>query len=135
MPTASGVQRVTNGEGEASNPSWNPDGQHFAFSWTSGYAKGDFNVFVMDFGSRAVRAADSQRGQERESRLGAGRPHLVFASTRTGKSQIYTMLADGTQVKQLTREGDNRPPFGELSNYDHLLSALLRSAELCSRSR
>src|SRR5205807_996702 len=28
------VQRVTNGEGEASNPAWHPDGQHFAFSWT-----------------------------------------------------------------------------------------------------
>jgi TolB protein len=36
--------------------------------------------------------------------------HLVFASTRTGKSQIYTMLADGTQVKQLTKEGDNKMP-------------------------
>ena len=36
--------------------------------------------------------------------------HLVFASTRTGESQIYTMLADGTQVKQLTNQGDNRTP-------------------------
>ncbi len=25
-----GVERVTNGEGEASNPAWNPDGQHIA---------------------------------------------------------------------------------------------------------
>ncbi|HXJ43350.1 MAG TPA: hypothetical protein VNH18_28975, partial [Bryobacteraceae bacterium] len=47
-----GVERLTNGEGEASNPAWNPDGQHIAFSWTSGYAKGDWNIFVMDVGSR-----------------------------------------------------------------------------------
>ena len=45
------VQRITNGEGEASNPSWSPDGQRIAFSWTRGYAKGDWNIFVMDVGS------------------------------------------------------------------------------------
>ena len=37
---------------QASNPSWHPDGQHMAFAWTRGYAKGDFNIFVMDVGSR-----------------------------------------------------------------------------------
>jgi TolB protein len=36
--------------------------------------------------------------------------HLAFASTRSGRSQIYTMLADGSQVKQLTKDGDNRTP-------------------------
>ena len=50
------MQRVTNGEGEASNPSWNPDGQHIAFSWTRGYAKGDWNVFVMDVGTTSTRS-------------------------------------------------------------------------------
>jgi TolB protein len=104
------VQRVTNGEGEASNPSWNPDGQHIAFSWTRGYAAGDWNVFVMDVGSKQfVQLTHSEGRNENPTWAPDGR-HIVFASTRSGRSQIYTMLADGSQVKQLTQQGTNRYP-------------------------
>ncbi len=106
----SGSQMVTNGEGESSNPSWNPDGQHIAFSWTRGYAKGDWNVFVMDFGSRQYVQLTHSEGKNENPVWAPDGRHLVFGSTRTGKSQIYTMLADGTQVKQLTKEGDNKMP-------------------------
>jgi TolB protein len=105
------VERVTNGEGEASNPSWNPDGIHIAFSWTRGYAKGDWNVFVMDVGSPGQPAQLTHSEGRNENPVWApdGR-HLVFASTRGGRSQIYTMLANGTQVTQLTQQGTNRYP-------------------------
>ena len=105
------VQRVTNGEGEASNPSWHPDGQHFAFSWTRGYTKGDFNIFLADAGNPLdfVQLTHSEGRNENPSWAPDGR-HLVFASNRTGVSQIYTMLADGSQVKQLTTQGKNRSP-------------------------
>jgi TolB protein len=106
----SGVQMVTNGEGESSNPSWNPDGQHIAFSWTSGYAKGDWNVFLMDFGSREYLQLTHGEGKNENPVWAPDGRHLVFGSTRSGRSQIYTMLADGTQVKQLTKEGDNKMP-------------------------
>jgi TolB protein len=41
--------------------------------------------------------------------------HIVFASTRGGRHyQIYSMLADGTQVQQLTSQGNNdRPVWGK----------------------
>ncbi len=106
----SNVQRVTNGEGEASNPSWHPDGQHFAFAWTSGYAKGDFNVFVMDFGTRQYIQLTHNEGKNENPVWAPDGRHLVFGSTRTGAKQIFTMLADGTQVRQLTKEGTNRYP-------------------------
>jgi TolB protein len=104
------VQRVTNGEGEASNPSWNPDGQHIAFAWTRGYAKGDFNIFTMDIGSRQYVQLTHSEGRNEDPVWAPDGIHLVFQSNRSGKSQIYTMLADGTQVKQLTSEGVNRFP-------------------------
>ena len=36
--------------------------------------------------------------------------HLAFESTRNGSSQIYSMLADGTKVRQLTQSGKNQGP-------------------------
>jgi TolB protein len=36
--------------------------------------------------------------------------HLVFESTRSGTRQIWTMLADGKEPRQLTREGQNWGP-------------------------
>jgi TolB protein len=40
--------------------------------------------------------------------------HIVFAKTRGNSSQIYTMLADGTQLQPLTTTGQNeRPVWGK----------------------
>jgi TolB protein len=104
------VDRVTNGEGEAANPSWNPDGQHIAFSWTRGYARGDWNVFVMDFASRQYVQLTHSEGRNDNPVWAPDGRHLVFSSNRTGRSQIYTMLADGSQVKPLTTVGNNETP-------------------------
>src|SRR5258705_5177850 len=46
------VQRLTSGEGQASNPAWHPNGTHIAFAWTRGYDPGNFNIFVMDVATR-----------------------------------------------------------------------------------
>lgn len=36
--------------------------------------------------------------------------HIAFSSTRGGKEQIWSMLADGSDMKQLTTEGANTNP-------------------------
>ncbi|MCC6587414.1 MAG: PD40 domain-containing protein, partial [Bryobacterales bacterium] len=36
--------------------------------------------------------------------------HLAFSSNRSGSTQIWTMLADGTQVRRLTSQGRNENP-------------------------
>jgi len=105
-----GVERITNGEGEVSNPSWHQDGQHIAFSWTSGIAKGDWNVFVMDVGSRQYVQLTHNEGKNENPVWAPDGRHLVFTSTRSGKYQIYTMRADGQDVKQLTFQGMNKSP-------------------------
>ena len=105
-----GVQRVTNGEGEAANPAWHPDGQHFAFSWTRGYATGNFNVFVMDFGSHQFVQLTHSEGRNENPVWAPDGRHLVFMSTRGGSHQIWSMLADGTAVTRLTNQGENWQP-------------------------
>jgi len=104
------VERLTPGEGEASNPAWSPDGKNLAFSWTRGFATGNFNIFVMDVASRNYIQLTHGEGRNENPGWAPDGAHIVFSSTRTGTPQIYTMLADGTQVQQLTSAGSNWSP-------------------------
>ncbi len=104
------VERLTNGEGEAANPSWHPDGQHLLYAWTRGYATGAFNIFLMDASTRQFDQLTFGAGKNENPNWAPDGRHLVFTSTRTGTSQIWTMLADGTQLQQLTSRGKNQFP-------------------------
>jgi TolB protein len=104
------VQRLSNGEGEASNPAWHPNGQILAFSWTRGFATGNFNIFVMDVATRNFNQLTYGAGRNENPTWAPDGRRLAFQSTRTGGEQIWTMLADGTQVKQLTTAGKNWTP-------------------------
>lgn len=104
------VERLTNGEGEAGNPAWHPEGRHIAFAWTRGYAPGNWNLFLMDVATKeTVQLTHGQGRNENPSWAPDGR-HLAFCSNRTGSYQIFTMLADGTGVRQLTTQGNNWMP-------------------------
>jgi TolB protein len=105
------VQRLTEGSGDAVNPAWNPDGQHIAFSWTRGYEPGNFNIFIMDVAAnKEPLQLTHGAGRNEHPRWAPDGTHLVFDTTRSGKEQIWTMLADGTQLKQLTTQGQNTAP-------------------------
>ena len=107
------VERLTPGVGEASNPSWHPDGQRIAFAWTQGYATGAFNIFTMNVASREYVQLTHGDGKNENPSWAPDGAHIVFAKTRGRSSQIYSMLADGTQLQQLTTLGQNeRPVWG-----------------------
>src|ERR1700719_3133323 len=90
------------------DPSWSPNGQLLAFSWRR--PSGNFDIYVMDIVSRQLVELTRDEGRnERPSWAPDGR-HLVFESTRTGTRQIWSMLADGTQARQLTKQGQNESP-------------------------
>ena len=101
------VERLTPGEGEASNPSWHPGGQILAYAWTRGYATGNFNIFTMDVATRKYIQLTHSEGRNENPSWGPDGVHLAFQSNRGGSYQIWTMLADGTGVRQLTTQGQN----------------------------
>lgn len=90
------------------DPSWSPNGQLLAFCWRR--PSGNFDIYVMDIASHQLLELTKDAGRnERPSWAPDGR-HIVFASTRTGTWQIWTVLADGSQPRQVTTAGQNESP-------------------------
>jgi TolB protein len=90
------------------DPAWSPNGQLLAFSWRR--PDGNYDIYVMDPASLQFVEITRDAGRnERPSWAPDGR-HIVFESTRTGARQIWQMLADGTQARQLTTSGSNESP-------------------------
>lgn len=105
------LDRLTPGNGEASNPSWHPEGQKIAFAWTQGYATGNFNIFIMDVATRGYIQLTHGEGRNENPSWAPDGVHICFSSTRGGRKQIWSMLADGTQPQQLTTQGVNETPI------------------------
>jgi TolB protein len=103
------VQKVElTDKGYVIDPAWSPNGQLLAFSWRR--PSGNYDLYVMDIGTHALVELTRDAGRnERPSWAPDGR-HMVFESTRTGTRQIWSMLADGTEVRQLTTQGQNESP-------------------------
>ncbi|MFN7544646.1 MAG: hypothetical protein ACK5TN_17840 [Acidobacteriota bacterium] len=108
--SGSDVERLTDGTGTAANPSWHPNGQIISFSWTRGLEPGDFNIFMMDVAKREITQLTHGAGRNLNPVWGPDGLHLVFCSNRGGSLQIWTMLADGTRLRQLTTAGRNEMP-------------------------
>src|ERR1017187_5867411 len=86
------------------------DRNALAFSWTRGFAMGAFNVFIMDVASRHYTQLTHGEGRNENPSWAPYGKHIAFMSTRSGRSQIWSMLADGTQLQQLTTQGSNLSP-------------------------
>jgi TolB protein len=90
------------------DPSWAPNGQLLAFSWRR--PSNNYDIYIMEVASRQIIELTHDAGRnERPSWAPDGR-HIVFESTRSGTRQIWTMLADGSQARQLTTAGHNESP-------------------------
>jgi TolB protein len=90
------------------DPAWSPNGQLLAFSWR--LPNGNYDIYVMEIVSHQLVELTRDAGRnERPSWAPDGR-HLVFESTRTGTRQIWSMIADGTEARQLTKQGQNESP-------------------------
>jgi TolB protein len=106
----SNVRRLSGGEGDAVQPCWLPNGQTIAFSWTRGFAPGNYNVFLIDVAGGQLVQLTHGAGRNEHPWFSPDGRQVVFESDRRGGKQIYTMLADGTKIRALTTSGSNSSP-------------------------
>jgi len=106
------VQRVTD-EGYAVSPAWSPNGQFLVISWIRHYgpgAPGAEDLYIMDIASKQWVQLTHDGGRNDFPSWSPDGRHIVFQSSRSGKEEIWTMLADGSNQKQLTFSGSNTQP-------------------------
>ena len=106
------VQRLTD-QGYAVSPSWSPNGQFLVVSWMRKYgpgAPGAQDIYIMDIASKQWVQLTHDGGRNDFPYWSPDGRHIIFQSSRAGSLQIWTMLADGTNQKQLTFAGANSQP-------------------------
>jgi len=106
------IQRLTDG-GYAISPSWAPNGAMLTFSWNRKYgpgAPGGQDIYVMDIASKRWLQLTHDAGSNDFPSWAPDGRHIVFERQIGGQTQIWTMLADGTEQHQLTHVGNNFMP-------------------------
>jgi TolB protein len=106
------IQRLTDG-GYAISPSWAPNGAMLTFSWNRKYgpgAPGGQDVYVMDIASKRWLQLTHDAGSNDFPFWAPDGRHIVFERQIGGHTQIWSMLADGTEQHQLTHVGNNFMP-------------------------
>jgi len=106
------VQRITD-QGYAVSPAWSPNGQFLLFSWIRHYGPGVLggeDIYIMDIASKQFVQLTHDGGRNDFPSWSPDGRHIAFQSSRSGSEQIWTMLADGTNPRQLTAAGGNTQP-------------------------
>ena len=106
------VQRMTD-QGYAVSPAWSPNGQFLVFAWIRHYgpgAPGAQDIYIMDIASKQWVQLTHDGGRNDFPSWSPDGRHIIFQSSRSGSEQLWTMLADGTNQKQVTTSGSNTQP-------------------------
>ena len=110
----SDVRRITFQGNYNQEPAWSPKGDLIAFSGRDEHRVFDLYVVNVQTG-KITRLTQNEGTNEKPSWAPNGRL-IIFSSTRSGKKQLWTILPEGSNARQLTNEprGASDPAWGPL---------------------
>jgi TolB protein len=89
-------------------PTWSPAPfNEIAFASRSGPG---FDIRVLDLSTGVTKGLTFGEGTNESPAFSPNGRHIVFTSTRSGKTQVFTMARDGKDVRQITKAGNNYEP-------------------------
>jgi TolB protein len=89
-------------------PTWSPAPfNEIAYASRSGPG---FDIHVLDLSTGQVKVLTFGEGTNESPAFSPNGRHIVFTSTRSGKTQVFTMAKDGKNVRQITKAGNNYEP-------------------------
>ena len=99
-------QRLLIGNGYCDRPTWSTAPfNEIAYSVRTGPG---FDVFIYSFATGESHRLTDGIGTNESPVFSPNGRHVAFTSTRSGKSQIFTIDRDGNNLRQITREGNNK---------------------------
>jgi TolB protein len=96
--------------GATYNPAWSPDGTFIAFAWQKSGPGNRRDIWVLNLRSGEMTQLTENQGDNERPTWAPNMRHIAFASNRSGSMQIYSMLANGSKTRTLTRGGKNEGP-------------------------
>jgi TolB protein len=91
-------------------PAWSPSKTFSEIAYATRVRGSVFNIVRHDLLKNEIHVLTHNHGLNESPQWAPNGRHLVFTSTRTGTSQIFTMNRDGSNLRQLTSEGQNTTP-------------------------
>jgi TolB protein len=99
-------QRTLVGDPFSDRPTWSR-GQFNEIAYATRNGPG-YDIKIYSFATgEAIKITDGIGSNESPAFAPNGR-HLAFTSTRNGKAQLFTIDRDGQNLRQITREGNNK---------------------------
>lgn len=99
----SDVTRMTFRGNYNTTPDWSPRGDLIAF--TARDERNVFDIFTVDVKTKEIRRLTQDQGNNEEPSFAPDGLHIVFTSTREGRSQVWVMAVDGSNQRRLTTNG------------------------------
>jgi TolB protein len=102
-----GLRQITH-ESKADRATWSP-APYNEIAYAASTGPGN-DIKVLELATGIVRQLTFGEGTNESPSFSPNGRHIAFSSTRSGKTQIFTMARDGKDLKQITRTGANYQP-------------------------